>query len=149
VLIEVEPTLASPIVAGCSAAAEVIAAWVRDNATSGFPPLVVHLTRGRHEAAEVEAAFAVVANAKNRHGACPVVYHQVVTESPHASVVYPVDDQELTDPSLKALFHAASPVLGCEQLMQRIPSLKSGARGFVVNGKMDIVWRTLEQAIEA
>jgi hypothetical protein len=146
VLVEIEPTSASPIAAGFAAAADVVATWLRENPASHLPPIVLHLTRGRHEPEDIAAAAQAFLSLSNRHGAAPLLYHQVVTELPHPSVVYPLDESELTDDSLQALYHAASPVLGCEQLAEQIRSLQPGARGLVVNGKMDLAWRTIEKA---
>jgi hypothetical protein len=68
-----------------------------------------------------------------------VLYHAVATETPHPSVVFPVSDEALTTEALRALWRSSSELLFNAELAAEKPTIKPGARGFVVNGKFFVL----------
>ena len=101
-----------------------------------LPPVVLHLTRGRAEPAEIEQAAGQLRAIATAAG--PVVlYHLVATETPHKSLAYPDTPDEIAEPSLQKLWELSSPLLGRERLAAENPAIKPESRGIVVNGKFD------------
>jgi hypothetical protein len=135
---DVEPAAAVPPQAGFAAAASIVADWCAQHPT-GLPPTVLHLTRGRHAAADIAAAVGRLVFAATASGNL-LIHHLVFTETPHKSLAYPASDSELETEELRALWQASSPVPEWERLQAaKRPYIAAGSRGFVINGKFDII----------
>jgi hypothetical protein len=119
-----------------AAAAAIIGEWCGQHPT-GRAPMILHLTRGSQDPAEIAAAVAEVSSLHTSAG--PVLIHNlVVTESPHKALSYPDTASDIDGEGLKALWEASSPLPGWEQLKEaKRPYLTATSRGFVVNGKFD------------
>lgn len=76
-----------------------------------------------------------------------VVYHLIMTESPHKSLAYPDTDGDIESSSLKRLWNLSSPLLGRERLCNARPTIKSSSRGFVINGKFDLFVEGIKDAL--
>jgi hypothetical protein len=99
---------------------------------------VLHLTRAELDPTDAQAAVAHLQGVAS--GAESVVlYHLAVTESPHPAAYYPASVESLTLPGLQALWQASSPLLGREELCKTILYVADQSRGFVVNGKFDLL----------
>ena len=100
--------------------------------------MVLHLTRGCQALAELAEAAAALRAVSTAAG--PVVlYHLVVTESPHKSLAYPAAADEIEDPALRAIWELSSPLLGRERLAAEKPTIKPDSRGMVINAKFDLL----------
>jgi hypothetical protein len=135
---DVEPAGAVPPQAAFSAAAGIVAAWCGQHPT-GLPPIVLHLTRGSHPAADSADSAALLSGAATASG--PVrLHHLVITEGPHKSFAYPDSDAGIESDELRGLWQASSALPDWEKLQAaKRPYLTAGSRGFVVNGKFDLV----------
>jgi hypothetical protein len=147
VFFDVEPAASSPPQSAFAAAARIVNDWLATN-PSGQPPLILHLTRGRHAAADVEAATAVleaVADARR-----PVTQHLVITETPHKSLAYPNSDSDLEGDGLKALWQSSAVVPYWESIQAaKRPYITAESRAFVINGKFDILGEELQNLFAA
>jgi hypothetical protein len=64
----------------------------------------------------------------------------VATEAPHKSLAYPDSAADLESEQLQALWHASSQLPDWEKLQAaKRPYITAASRGFVVNGKFDIL----------
>ena len=135
---DVEPAAAIPPQAGFTAAASIVANWCAQH-PKGLSPFVLHLTRGQHAATDVAAAVGRLVFAAGSAGKL-LIHHLVLTETPPKSLAYPASEAELETEELRALWQASSPVpeWGRLQAAKR-PYIEAGSRGFVVNGKFDII----------
>lgn len=135
---DVEPAASIPPQAGFTAAASIVANWCTQH-PEGLSPFVLHLTRGRHAATDVAAAVGRLVFAAGSAGKL-LIHHLVLTETPHKSLAYPASEAQLETEELRALWQASSPVPEWERLQAaKRPYIESGSRGFVVNGKFDII----------
>lgn len=145
---DLEPTTGAPPQAAFAAAARIAADWIAEHASACLAPVVLHLTRGYFDPAEVEQAAAALAEVRAFAG--PVtLYHWVATESPHKSLVYPAGDGEIEEPALRKLFETSSPLLARERLSQEKPAISADARGIVINGKFDALLDGIKDALAA
>jgi hypothetical protein len=132
---ELEPTAAAPTAEAFAAVARVVADWCGQHQAASLAPVVLHLTRGRAEPAEIEQATGQLHEIT---AASPVVlYHLVATETPHKSLAYPDTLDEMAEPSLQKLWELSSPLLGRQRLAAENPAIKPESRGIVVNGRFD------------
>jgi hypothetical protein len=147
IFFDVEPAASSPPQSAFVAAAGIVNDWLAVN-PSGQPPLILHLTRGRNAAADVEAAAAARdAIADSRR---PVLQHLVITESPHKSLAYPDSDSELDGEDLKALWRSSATVPHWDTLQAaKRPYITANSKAFVINGKFDILGDELLAMLEA
>lgn len=138
VYFDVEPTAASSPEPAFTAAAEVIGEWYAEHPT-GFPPIVLHLTRG--EASPSDTAAAAESLKRGSASTGPVVlHHHILTEGPSKSAMFPSSDSDCEGDSLKALWNSSSRVVGSESLSAaKRPYIEPASKGFVVNGKFDIL----------
>lgn len=145
---DLEPTTGAAPLEAFAAAGRIVAEWTSQHPAACLAPIVLHLTRGYCDPAELEQAAAALAERKTAAG--PVtLYHWIATETPHKSLVYPADAAELEDPALCKLFETASPLLARERLSQEKPSISAEARGIVINGKFDALLEGVKDALAA
>ncbi|MFM7072763.1 MAG: hypothetical protein ACKO38_13325 [Planctomycetota bacterium] len=147
VLVEVEPTLSTGSRPAFRAVAEALRGWINDHPSATLNPVVVHLTRGAGDPADIAAGVGELTGIATASGAAAVVYHLVATESPHPSVVFPASAEALATDSLKALWNSAAELLFNAELAAEKPAIKSGARGLVVNGKFFVLMDPFKRAM--
>ena len=147
IFFDVEPAASSPPQPAFTAAAGIVNDWLAAN-PCGQSPLILHLTRGRHAAADVDAATAALdAISDSRR---PVLQHLVITESPHKSLAYPDSDAELDGEDLKALWRSSATVPHWDALQAaNRPYITATSKAFVINGKFDILSDELLEMLEA
>jgi len=135
---DVEPANAAPPQAAFEAVASMLREWC-DGHPAAAGPIVLHLTRGAHDPANIDAAAALIGGVGTAAG--PVsLYTLVATEAPHKSLAYPDSAADLESEQLQALWHASSQLPDWEKLQAaKRPYITAASRGFVVNGKFDIL----------
>jgi hypothetical protein len=143
---DVEPAAATSPQQAFAAAAAIIGEWIGQHPT-GLPPILLHLTRAAHDAAEMATAVSAVSSLKTSAG--PVlIHHLVCTETPHKALAYPDSPADIDGDGLKAVWEASSPLPGWERLKEaKRPHITSASRGFVVNGKFDAMADEFAQAL--
>ncbi len=146
ILIEAEPTYAASPVRVFAEVAQLVANWCRDNPTASFSPIVLHLTRGQLAADDVTAAIVPLATVATGSGAPVVLYHLVATETEQATLICPDNEFATPDLNLQTLWRVSSLLLGREELAQTKPSINGSSRGFVVNGKPNLLLQALRRA---
>ncbi|NQT39491.1 MAG: hypothetical protein HQ581_18490 [Planctomycetes bacterium] len=147
VFIDMPPAPATSPVTPFSAAAQVAECWTADHPDDALGVLVLHLTRGRFDPQQFDEAVASLANPDPAVGS-PVLYHLVLTETPRRSVAYPAVPDEIADPAIRKLWEASDPLLGADALAAERPGLVTPeSRGFVVNGKFDLLLPGLRHAL--
>lgn len=147
IFIELEPTPSPSPVPAFRAVRGLLDEWSGQHPSSCVPPVVVHLTPGCHALDEVEAAAAQVVELSGPAGNA-VLYHLVATEQPHPSLSYIDGDGDLQTPELKKLWAVSSLLLGRDRLSVDKPALvKPESRGFVVNGKFDLLMDAINGAL--
>jgi hypothetical protein len=129
IFFEQEPTAAAPATEAFAAVAKLVGEWCEEHPTACLPPVVLHLTRGQADTAEIEQA-AVPLRAVTSSVGPAVLYHLVATEAPHSSLAYPDAPDELATPALQKLWELTSPLLGATDTEKPL-------HGLVVNGKFD------------
>lgn len=135
---DVEPALAMSPLAAFTAAATILSDWCSQHPT-GLPPIILHLTRGAQDAAEITAAIATVTSLATSTGTV-LVHHLVHTESPHKALAYPDNSVDINGEVLKVLWEGSSPLPLWERLKEaNRPYVTAESRGFVVNGKFDML----------
>ncbi|HWB09022.1 MAG TPA: hypothetical protein VG826_07350 [Pirellulales bacterium] len=145
---DLEPTAAAPPVTAFERVAELASEWCRQHRSACLAPIVLHLTRGHIEPADVDWAKGALARVDSTAG--PVtLYHLVVTEEPHKSLAYPTGDEELNTPSLKKLWEASSLLLDRERLAAEKRPVTADSRGMVVNGKFDLLLEAVKRQMPA
>jgi hypothetical protein len=75
------------------------------------------------------------------------LYHLVLTESPHRSLAYPADPAAIEDPALTRLWELSSPLVGRQELAAVKPAVSGESRGFVVNGRFDLLLEGIRLAL--
>jgi hypothetical protein len=147
IFFDVEPAASSPPQSAFVAATGIANDWLAAN-PSGHRPLVLHLTRGRHAAADIEAATAALEAVSDSRG--PLLQHLVITETPHKSLAYPHSDSELDGENLKALWRSSAVVPHWESLQAaKRPYITADSKAFVINGKFDILAEELREMLAA
>lgn len=124
-----------------TAVKDLLAAWGREHPQPAGTSVVLHLTRGEFPGEEIAEAV----NLLGELDPAPRLYHLVRTESPHVSLAYPDDPSRLASPSLARLWELSSPLPGGQNLAARRPALGERSRGFVVNGKFDLLLAGVER----
>ena len=147
ILVELEPTSAAAPGTAFEAVAAVLSDWCGRHPQACVPPVVLHLTRGQHSASDLEPAAVKIQSMSVAAGSV-VLYHAIATDAPHTSISYCETDIDLESPELKAAFAVSSPLLGRDQLLESKPALvKPLSRGFVVNGKFDLLLDGIRDAL--
>lgn len=143
---ELEPTAAAAPEGAFAAAAEIAGEWIGRHPQACLAPIVVHLTRGKASDLEIDQAVARLSAISTAAG--PVVlYHLVATESPHRSLAYPATAEGIEDAGLRKLWDNSSLLLARERLAGEKPTIQPDSRGFVVNGKFDLLLEGVKDAI--
>jgi hypothetical protein len=147
VFIELDPTTAASPIPAFLAVRGLLDEWCQQHPSSCVPPVVVHLTRGRHVPESIDEAVGQIANLAGPAGNVNL-YHLIATERPHPSLAYVENDSELQTPELQKLFALSNCLLGQQALAASKPSLiKPQSRGFVVNGKFDLLLDSISAAL--
>jgi hypothetical protein len=143
---DLEPTAAAPAASAFQAVAQIIDEWCAQHGAACLPPVVLHLTRGAGDVAELEQAV-VPLRAINTSAGQVALYHLVITESPQPSLAYPDTESGIDDPVLRKLWEYSSPLLGAERLSGERKTVKPGSRGIVINGKFDLLLDEAKHAL--
>jgi hypothetical protein len=147
VLVEVEPSWATAAEPVFAEVANALNAWCGQNTTGALPPIVLHLTRGRHESLDLDAAAAKLAEVMPACGQPVALYHLVVTEESHPAARYPATPDTLETHQLQDLWRVSSPLLCVEQLAEDKPEFNAESRGLVVNGKFNLLLDAIKRAL--
>ena len=108
---------------------------------------MLHLTRGEQSAADVEAAISAVTSLATSAGST-TVHTLVVTETPCPSAAYPETQNDLETDALRTLWQTSGPLRGWEALAAaKRPYITATSRGFVVNGKFDVLAEEFANAL--
>ncbi len=136
IFVELEATTAGQPQPAFAAVGDALSEWCQQHPGARVPPVVLHLTRGATEPAALnESVSALRERVPN-----VVLYHQIVTESPFASISYPADDEKLEADPLRAAFEVSSPLLCVDEFAAEQPHFVSAeSRGVVINGKFDLL----------
>jgi hypothetical protein len=148
IFFDLEPTAAAPPVTAFERVAELASEWCRQHRSASLATIVLHLTRGQIEPGDVDWAKEALGRVDST--ASPVtLYHLVVTEEPHKSLAYPASDEEIGNPSLKKLWQATTLLLDRERLAAEKRPITVESRGFVVNGKFDLLLEPIKRLLPA
>jgi hypothetical protein len=128
VFIDLPPTAAASAAPAMQAVGQLVGEWNARHAGDPVRTIVLHLTRGRFDPAELPPPA---------DGA--LHYYLIVTESPHRSLSYPGRPDRIDDPLLTQLWQQSSPLAGAERLAAGRPALAADARGIVINAKFDLL----------
>jgi hypothetical protein len=143
---ELEPTVPASPAPAATALAQILGDWCCAHRNACLAPIVVHFTRGCCNPEQSGEAAAQLLGLGTNAG--PVtLYHLAITETPHKSLAYPDSDAEIATPELRKLWELSSPLLGQARLAETRPSLGSGARGMVINGKFDLLLDEVKQRL--
>lgn len=138
IFVDLEPTAAAAVGPAMAAAGELVSQWCGRHPGSPLPPIVLHLTRGRPDPDELQQAADRLRQI-DAAGRGVLLYHLVVTEAPHRSLAYPGQPSGIEDPVLLKLWELSSPLLAGERLAVEKPAVAVDSRGFVINGKFDLL----------
>ncbi|HVW02533.1 MAG TPA: hypothetical protein VHB77_19410, partial [Planctomycetaceae bacterium] len=122
------------------AAAGLVGEWSGRSSGAGARPVVVHLTRGKQTASELQEAAAQLPPEA-------LLYHVVATEDPHPSVLYPNAPDALQDAAYQVIWSLTSPLEAAAMLAETRPQIQADSRGLVVNGKFDLLIDSLKAAL--
>ena len=147
IFFDVEPTTAAAPLDAFHAVANIVRDWSAQHPQAWLPPVVVHLTRGSANPDEIESGAAAIQSCTAAGGPA-VLYHLVATESPHKSLAYVDVNLEIEGPSLQKLWDVTSPLLARERIAADRTNISAQARGFVVNGKFDLLLEALKKQAE-
>ena len=142
VFVDLSPTSAASPSPAFTAVKELLVRWRNDHGESRVAPIVLHLTRGRFTPDQIAEAVGLLGQPGQFS-----LYHLVVTETPHAAMAYPADAAKIQDPGLAKLCELSSPLLEC-QTPARKTLVWGESRGIVINGKFDLFWDGIEQALK-
>jgi len=143
---DVEPSTAATPQGAFEAAALMLREWC-DRHPHGAAPFVLHLTRGSHAPADIEAAAAMVGGLGTSAGQS-LLHVLVATEAPHKSLAYPDSAAEITQEGLQALWQAASVLPDWDKLQAaKRPYLTANSKGVVINGKFDVLGEEIAMAV--
>jgi hypothetical protein len=138
IFFDVEPTLPAPPRDAFAAVADIVTNWRAEHPATCLPPIVLHLTRGQQSCDELMESMGPI-RAAGEPGGPITLYHLVATEQPCRSMAYPDGAASIGDPILQAIWEMSSPLLGSKRLAAEKPAVKPDSRGFVVNGKFDLL----------
>ncbi len=136
VFVEMEPTAGGDWSEAFAVAAKLVQERLRDHPTPPDQCIILHLTRGQIEPAVVDEFAERLSRIQNDHAH---LYHLIATEVPAKTLAYPSDPATIDNEGLRPLWQISSPLLGREQLALKRSSLSELSRGFVVNGKFDLL----------
>ena len=133
IFLDIEPAAAVPAAPAIETAGRLVAEWCSRHPGSPCPPVVLHLTRAQFDLEPAAAAM----DGLYRTGA--ILYHLVVTETPHRSLAYPATPEKIADPHLQKVWEWTSPLLGSDRLAAEKPAVVADSRGMVINGRFDLL----------
>ena len=133
IFLDIEAAAATAVTPALEAVGRLVADWRTRHPGSMCPPVVLHLTRAKLDPEEASAAL----DGLYRTGA--VLYHLVVTESPHRSLAYPNTPENIADPVLQKLWQWTSLLLGSDRLAVEKRTVAADSRGMVINGRFDLL----------
>jgi hypothetical protein len=145
IFVDMEPLAQAPAAEAVRSVIDIIRNWRGDRPAAEYPAVVVHHTRGCFCGAAVPSANdaggtpALQAALAALHEAGAILYHHIVTESPHRSLSYPDTAGVMNDPHLVQLWNWSSPLLGVAALSAEKKVASPAARGIVVNAKFDLL----------
>jgi hypothetical protein len=143
VYLELEPAAAGSPVKAFETVSQIVGEWCGQHPASIVPPVVIHLTRGQVKSDDIEQCAASLMAVQPVAGAV-LLYHLIATEDAHSSIVFAdqLDDSESEE--IRGLFAHSSLILERERLAIEKPAIvNSESRGFVINGKIDLVLDTV------
>ena len=146
IFVDLEPTAAASPRAALEAVAQLVADWRAENPAAALGPIVLHLTRGRCDPGELAAGVEHLRQ-RGRPGHDVLLYHLVLTESPHRSVAYPGEPSAIEAAGLRRMWELSSPLLGRRRLAARRPFVSAESRGLVINGRFDLLFEGIEEAL--
>ena len=140
IFLELEPAAAGSPVPAFEAVGQLLTEWCQSHPNSMIPPVVLHLTRGELDPDSIAEAASSLKTAVDS----VLLYHLIATEEAHCSLIF-ADQLEDGEPEgLLVLFENTSPLLDRERLSVEKPSVvQAESRGFVINGKIDLVPDTI------
>lgn len=138
IFVDLEPAEVAAVVPAFQAAGELVGDWCGRHPGSPAAPIVLHLTRGRLDPDQLQQAADRLRQVSAAAGNL-LLYHLVVTESPHRSLAYPGRPEEIEDPILLKLWELSSPLLGSRRLAAEKPAVAAESRGIVINGRFDLL----------
>ena len=94
---DLEPTAAAAPQAAFAAVARIVGAWCQDHPGANLPPIVLHLTRGQVDGEAIRQALSGLTSLATAGGS-PLLYHLILTETPHKSLAYPASDGQIQEP---------------------------------------------------
>ncbi len=143
IFVDLAPTGAASPAPAFAAVKELLARWRDDHAESRVAPILLQLTRGRFAPEEIAEAVGLLGE-QGRF----TLYHLVVTEAPHPALAYPVGATNIQDAGLAKLHELSSPLLESRALAERKRAVARDSRGIVINGKFDLFWDGIEEALK-
>ena len=133
VFLEPEPALAAPPQPAFHEVGQILGEWRQLHPATPHLPVVLHVTRGKMALEEISAAVAELSGNV-------LLYHLIYPEGMRKSFAYPGTGEDLTDPTLKQLWEVSSLLEGRETPAAARQKLTPLSRGFVVNGKFDLLF---------
>jgi len=146
IFIDLEPTAAASPKEALEAVARLVADWRAENPGAAVGPIVLHLTRACGDPGELASGVEHLRQG-GRPGPETRLYHLVVTQSPHRSVAYPAEPSAIESAGLRTVWELSSPLLGRQGLAARRPSISAESRGLVINGRFDLLFDGIEEAL--
>jgi len=144
VFVQSEPAFPGGAAEALTAAGELTSLWQAMRLGKPGLTIVLHLSGGCFPAEELEQALSPLRKPGMEQ---PHLYHLVLTESPHRSLAYPADAAAIEDPTLRRLWGLSSPLLGRQELAAKRPAVSGQSRGFVVNGRFDLLVEGIRLAL--
>ncbi len=141
IYLETEPTISAPLTPAIQRTKEIIERWRQMQVQPGRV-VVLHCARGEGYTSQPVECQQELESLSQDVGI--VLYNLLATESPLPSTSYLDSSVTLDSLDLQELWSLSSPLLAVDQLTSRRPGLTVSARGFVVNGKMDLLIPGLE-----
>jgi len=146
VFVDLQPAEAASPGPAFETARRFVANWSAGHAGTRAATVVVHLTRGRHDPVEMQQAAGQL-QATGDDVRPVLLYHLVVTESPHRALAYPDSAEQIDDPELRKLWELSSPLLGRRQPAARKPTVTEQSRGIAINCKFDLLLEGIEETL--
>ena len=138
VFFDVEPTLPASPKEAFAAVTEIVTNWCNEHPNRLLAADRASLDTRAGRPRRPSGVEWAVASSRRRIGPL-TLYHLVATETPHKSLAYPDGAETIEDSALQALWEISSPLLGRHRLAAEKPAVKPDSRGFVVNGKFDLL----------
>jgi hypothetical protein len=125
---------------------EVVNAWSAAHPSAAVPPLVIHLTRGSFDPADIRDAASWLADSGSA-AQRPRLYHAVFPEHAADKQEFSAAGDQIPEGPLRTMWEVASPLYGRKSLSEENPRVAADSRGFVVNGNIRPALQPLFNAI--